>query len=107
MIYPDEFIPLFEKNGFVVTLDLWVFEEVCRTLCSWTERGVKPVKISVNCSRVHFKNEKFLQAYLAIADQYQIDRSLIEIELTESVVFEDTERDSVVRWMISEAATLL
>ena len=92
MIYPDEFIPLFEKNGFVVTLDLWVFEEVCRTLCSWTERGVKPVKISVNCSRVHFKNEKFLQAYLAIADQYQIDRSLIEIELTESVVFEDTER---------------
>lgn len=92
MIYPDEFIPLFEKNGFVVTLDLWVFEEVCRTLCSWIERGVQPVKISVNCSRVHFKNEKFLQAYLTVADQYQIDRSLIEIELTESVVFEDTER---------------
>ncbi|MEG2939784.1 MAG: EAL domain-containing protein, partial [Oscillospiraceae bacterium] len=34
MIYPDEFIPLFERNGFIVRLDLWVFEQVCKTLAS-------------------------------------------------------------------------
>lgn len=89
MIFPDEFIPLFERNGFIVRLDLYVFEEACRTMRSWIDQKVTPLKISVNCSRVHFKNPFFLTPYLRVADQYQIDHSLIEIELTESVVFEN------------------
>lgn len=92
MIYPDEFIPLFEKNGFIIQLDLFVFETVCARLRKWEEEGVVPIKISVNCSRLHFKDNNFLQNYCKIADQYQIDRSMIEIEVTESMVLEDSRR---------------
>lgn len=92
MIYPNEFIPLFEKNGFIVQVDLFVFEQVCKVLCSWAQRSLPSVKISVNCSRVHFKNPAFLAPYVRIAEQYGVDRNFIEIELTESVVLENSER---------------
>lgn len=91
MIYPDEFISLFEKNGFIVQLDLWVFEDVCKTIRKWLDAGLTPVKISVNCSRVHLKNPKFLDKYCAIAAKYNIPDGLLEIELTENAVFEDVE----------------
>lgn len=92
MIYPNEFIPLFEKNGFIVRLDLYVFEVVCKTLRRWMDEGIQPVKISVNCSRVHFGDVNFLTPYIKLAEKYCVDRNYIEIELTESVVFENTKR---------------
>lgn len=92
MIFPNEFIPLFEKNGFIVQVDLWIYEEVCRVMRSWIDQGRTPIKVSVNCSRIHFKNPQFLAPYIKIASQYGIDKELIEIELTESVVFENTEQ---------------
>lgn len=39
MIYPDEFISLFERNGFIIQLDLWVFEEVCLRIRAWLDAG--------------------------------------------------------------------
>ncbi|MEF9945233.1 MAG: GGDEF domain-containing protein [Lachnospiraceae bacterium] len=91
MIYPDEFITLFEKNGFIIQLDMWVFEKVCKTIRSWLDQGIRPVKISVNCSRAHLKNTKFIEQYAAIAKQYHTPSEFIEIELTETTVFEDVE----------------
>ena len=92
MIYPDEFIPLFEKNGFIIQLDLFVFETVCRTLRRWIDQGMAQVRISVNCSRLHFRDNNFLFEYIRIADKYNMDRSLIEIEVTESMVLENSSR---------------
>ncbi|MEG2434933.1 MAG: EAL domain-containing protein [Ruthenibacterium sp.] len=89
MIYPDEFIPLFEKNGFIIKLDLWVLEQVCKTLRAWIDAGHTPLRISVNCSRIHLKTPNFLSQYRVILERYHISPSLIEIELTENVVFED------------------
>ena len=91
MIYPLDFIPLFEKNGFIIQLDLYVFEEVCRTIKKWIDAGVDPVKISINCSRVQMKRPNFLERYVAIVERYQIPFKYLELELTESVVFEDVD----------------
>lgn len=92
MIFPNEFIPLFEKNGFVVQLDLWVFEQICKHLRIWLDKGLDPVKISVNCSRVQLNFPDFLKGYRDIAQKYQVPPRYIEIELTESVVMEDVQR---------------
>ncbi|MEG1988621.1 MAG: EAL domain-containing protein [Oscillibacter sp.] len=89
MIFPDEFIPLFEKNGFVIPLDSYMFEEVCKTLRRWLDAGLEPVKISVNCSRMHLRNSHFVEEYCRIADAFQIPHQLLEIELSENTVFED------------------
>ena len=91
MIYPDEFIALFEKNGFIIQIDLWIFEKVCLLLKKWIDGGIEPVKVSVNCSRAHLGDPRFLDEYDAIAQRYSIPARLIEIELTESIVMEDSE----------------
>lgn len=96
MIYPDAFIPLFEKNGFIVNVDLWVFENVCMTLQRWFDEGKDLVKISVNCSRIQLKDEKFLDKYYEIFSRYNVPSQYIEIELTENMVYEDTERLSAI-----------
>lgn len=92
MIYPDEFISLFEKNGFIIQLDLWVFEKVCQTIRKWLDAGYEPVKLSVNCSRMHLKNPRFFDRYCDIAATYDIPPNLIEIELTETTVFNNVDQ---------------
>lgn len=92
MIFPDEFIPLFEKNGFVISLDLFVFEEVCRVIRGWLDQGLTPFRVSVNCSRVHFAKTDFLLSYLSICEKYHIPMDCLEIELTEGAVYENMQR---------------
>lgn len=92
MIYPDEFIPLFEKNGFIVKLDHWMFEQVCIKIKEWLNQGKQPVKISINCSRAHFSRHDFIGAYREILNRYDIPTEYLELELTESIVYENVER---------------
>lgn len=89
MIYPDEFIALFEKNGFIIQLDLWIFEQVCKKIRFWLDQGLEPIKISVNCSRIHLKNPDFIRIYRDICTRCNVPTQYLEIELTENVVFED------------------
>jgi len=87
LLSPIKFIPIFEKNGFIVDLDKYVFEQVCINLNKWLHDDHKPVPISVNVSRLHFANSNFVSEYKSIKEKYQIPDDLIEIEITESVVF--------------------
>lgn len=89
MIYPSDFIPIFENNGKICRLDLYVFEEVCKLLHHWLSIGLKPIPISVNVSRHHFKNPRFLNDFQKIIDKYDVPPQLIEMELTESIFFDD------------------
>lgn len=89
MIPPNDFIPFFEKNGFILKLDLYVFEKVCRILRGWIDNGLKPVPISVNLSRVHLRIPNFLEEFQSIQKKYDIPPELLEIELTETMVFEN------------------
>lgn len=88
LLSPIKFIPIFEKNGFIIKVDMFVFEQVCINLRKWIDDDSKKVvPISVNVSRVHFLNRKLVNQYKNIMDKYNIPRGLIEIEITESVVF--------------------
>ena len=89
MISPNDFIPLFEKNGRICSLDIFVFEEVCKTISEWIESGKKQIVISVNLSRHHFKSNDSILQLKQIANKYKIPKNLIEIELTESIFFTD------------------
>ena len=91
LIPPDHFIPLFEKNGFIENIDLYVFEQACKTILSWIERGLEPIPISVNLSRAHIFKNNLPQVLAGIAKKYNVPTKYLELELTESVVFENTE----------------
>lgn len=91
VIAPAHFIPIFEVNGFVTKLDMYVFEQVCVLLRSWVDDGKPAVPVSVNFSRMHLANEDFVRQLVAIANRYSVARRFLEVELTESVFLENEE----------------
>ncbi len=83
-IPPNQFIPLFEKNKFILKLDIYIFEQVCKDMANWKkEYGFTPT-ISINVSKEHFVNKNFVNKYAQIADKYGIEHDKIDLEITES-----------------------
>ncbi len=92
-ISPGEFIPLFEQNGFIAKLDLFVFEESCRLYAAHgLAQGPHPLVMSVNVSRIGMRQPGFMETYAAIKDKYHIPPGCVELEFTESLAFENHDR---------------
>ena len=85
---PGAFIPFFEKNGFVVKIDFDIFDQVCMRLREWIDGGNEPVPVSINFSRRHMLDRRFVQKIKDIADRRHAPPALLEIEITETVELE-------------------
>lgn len=92
MIYPDQFIPILERVGYIVELDFCIYEQVLRRMQKWKQEGRMLIPISINFSRAHAKYDNFVEKVCALADRYQVDHSLIEIEVTENSLMDDFEQ---------------
>lgn len=90
MVGPNTFIPLFEKNSFILKLDMFVLEEVCRLLRHWMDLGRTPVPVAVNISRVHLYTADFVSNIYTIVHRYGVPTHLVELELTETAFFSNT-----------------
>ncbi len=91
LISPNDFIPIFERNGFVVNLDFYIYEEVCKVLHYWIKNNFPVVPISVNVSRIHLNDENFVNEIKKLVDHYEIPYHLLELELTESIFLNNAE----------------
>lgn len=91
-IYPNQFIPALEDNGRITELDFFVFECVAKFLAKNKKRGRKQVPISINASVQHTYNDDTVQRYLEILERYQIEPSLVEIELTETATAQNYDK---------------
>ncbi len=89
MVFPNEFIPLFEQNGFIVELDKYMLKGVCSILRSYIDRGIECLPISVNFSRLHIQNPNFVKEIADIVISHGVETKYIDIELTESTVMEN------------------
>ena len=88
LIFPNQFIPLFEENGFCVKLDLYMVEQVCKQLRQWIDEGITPINISVNQTRLLFASEGYVENLLAITEKYNISPQYITLEILESLALE-------------------
>ncbi len=86
---PMEFIPVLEREGTICILDFYVLEKVCQAIKSWKERGIRPVRVSSNFSKVHLKNPLLADKIFSIIDKYEVEPEYIEIELTETSGYEN------------------
>lgn len=89
LVSPGYFIPVFEKNGFIIELDLYMLRKVCGVLCNWRDKGYSNLPISVNISRIHFANPLLADIIKDIVDEYDIPHELIELELTETAFLQN------------------
>jgi len=92
MIRPDWFIPVFERNGFVRKLDMYILQEVAALQRRRREANLSVVPIGVNFSRLHLDDLDFLDNLLQIVEDNHLPHDLIEVELTESMVMDDVLR---------------
>ncbi len=84
MIFPNDFIPLFENDGFITELDSYILEHTCQAIRKWMDDGLGGLTVSVNLSRVNLGNPNIVNEIIEIVDKYNVPHKYIEIELTES-----------------------
>ena len=84
-IYPNEFIPVMEDCGFIVELDMYVWEQTCKCLNHWKDLGMDPFPVSVNFSRLSFRESNFFQNIVRITEKHGVLRSMLHLEVTENL----------------------
>jgi diguanylate cyclase (GGDEF)-like protein len=91
LLYPDQFIELAEQAGTIVNIDYWVLETACRQLRTWKDNDRKPVILSINISSKSFEIKKFIPDLVGLIRRYDIDPTLLQIEITERMVIKNVE----------------
>lgn len=89
LMMPDRFIPIFERNGFIKKLDMYMYEEVCNMLERYKEifQAEDLITISVNLAKINLSDIALVENLAQIAAKYSVNINNIEIELTESSLF--------------------
>lgn len=85
IIPPGNFIPACESSGLIRDLDFFVLSKVCQAVSRWIKKGLEPVKISVNFSKLHFNQPDVADQICSVVDKWNVPHSLVEIEFTETV----------------------
>lgn len=89
---PGDFIGLFERSGQIVSLDLHVFELVCRLMSEWRAAGAPALTLAVNVSRVTMLQPGFVERYCRIRDSFGLEPGCIELEFTEETAVRNIDR---------------
>jgi diguanylate cyclase (GGDEF)-like protein/PAS domain S-box-containing protein len=92
-ISPGVFIPVAEESGLIVPMSEWVIEEACLQSGKWRKSGMPPMAVAVNISSAQLRNSGL---HLVIANALStsgIEPDQLELELTESMLMEDSERN--------------
>jgi diguanylate cyclase (GGDEF)-like protein/PAS domain S-box-containing protein len=89
LVPPDDFIPTAETSGLIVPMGRWVLNDACRRAAAWQHLGMGPLFVAVNLSVTQFANDDIVAAVVEALDRSGLDPSLLEVELTETVMIEN------------------
>ena len=104
MIYPNQFIPIIEENGFIKEVDYYIWGEACRFIRRCEEAGIRSCPVSVNVSRVHLQDNECIRMLSEMIDDNHISKELLELEITESA---DDQQISMKALLLKEAGFTL
>lgn len=97
MIMPGSFIPQLEEGNRILQLDWYMLREVCIFLKQQQEKMLHSVPVSVNFSRMHIYEADFVTRLCSIVDQHAVSRKMIEVEITESALVDQSEK--IAEWI--------
>ena len=92
IIPPDEFIPVFERNGFIEHVDFYMLDEICKYIRRMIDEGREVYPVSINQSRYLLYDPNYIMKVQEIMLKYRVPKGLIELEITETVFFNEKER---------------
>ncbi len=91
LVRPLDFLPFAEEMGLIIPINEWVMREACREARTWQEMDLPRLRIAVNLSPVQFRNHDMSALVTDILERSKLDPSLLELELTESILMSDSE----------------
>ena len=92
VIYPGQFIPIFERNGFCAALDMYMTEQVCRQLRRWRDENGQVVPVSVNQSKILFYEADYVERMEKLLKKYQVPAEWITLEILEGLAMENIDK---------------
>jgi len=91
MVYPEQFIPLLEETGLIISVGEWVLRSACYQLRVLQNTVQSPIPISVNLSPMQFRHKDLVGMIESVLEETGIDAHWLELEITETSVMEDPE----------------
>lgn len=91
LVSPEDFIPVLEETGLIVSVGEWIFRTAGAQCAKWHKQGY-PLRVAINLSAHQFHQERFVQHTREIFEQHKVPLEYITLEITESVLMEDTVR---------------
>src|SRR5208337_3340295 len=88
---PREFIPVAEETGLILAIGEWVLRTACRQAKAWIDEGLPVMRMAVNVSAQQFVLKEFPAIVASIIKEIGVEPSILELEITESVVMKDEE----------------
>ncbi len=92
MVMPNDFIPIAEESGLIVQIGAWVLTEVCRQLAEWRDNDLAVLPVAINLSVQQLREADLAGTVRASLTSAGIDASLLELEITESMLLGDGEK---------------
>ena len=86
LVPPDQFIPLAEESGLIVSIGEWVLREACRQVRAWQDRGLPAMRVAVNVSALQFRRLDLVETVGRALSDAGVDARYLEIELTETAL---------------------
>ncbi len=100
---PPDFIAVADRTGLLSPLGHWIIETVCKQLAGWRQQGYVPVPIALNVSSRQFIQADLIKNIVDLTTEYQVDPTMIEIEVSEDIAMRDPERALGQFYRFSEA----
>jgi EAL domain-containing protein (putative c-di-GMP-specific phosphodiesterase class I) len=91
---PQRFIPVAEESGMIVPIGSWVLSQACRQNAAWQREGMADLKVAVNVSATQFSRPDFVETVAQALAASGLSPSLLELELTESMVMRDLDESA-------------
>jgi diguanylate cyclase (GGDEF)-like protein len=86
LLLPGQFIEIAEQSGLIIRIGNWVIQEACKQLKTWVDAGLPSLRMAVNVSALQFRQDDFVDTVKTVIQETGVDPTLIEFELTESIV---------------------
>ncbi|MEO0650840.1 MAG: GGDEF domain-containing phosphodiesterase [Planctomycetota bacterium] len=91
LVSPAEFIPPAEENGMILPIGEAILRRACEDAVEWQRQGIPPLRVAVNLSAAQFAQPDLVEMVVRTLDETGLDPSLLELELTESMLMDDAE----------------
>jgi len=95
-VSPSDFIPVAEESGLIVPIGRWVLAAACRQAHAWQHIGLAPIRIGINISAVELRAGDFVEFMRRLITTSGLDSSVLELELTETFLMQDSTSTSTV-----------